>query len=173
MNIFSLRFISGYYISTIISYFLIQVPFVIRIVGEFRKFVLAALTSLNVSTNNSFTQWLTMFIVLLLFIISVQYFLIRRLEIHSNKEFSITSTFEKIMVLCLFIGHQIFLNNQVIVSAMPVDVFPQWSRVLLGGADVSRVATTTADLTALSIIPFIWYALPISYIFYRGVVKNS
>jgi hypothetical protein len=174
MNIFSLRFISGYYISTIISYFLIQVPFVPRIIGEFKKFILATMISLKMTNvANTFTQWATMFIVLLLFTVAIQYFLIRRLEIHSNKDYNIVGVIEKIFVFLLFVGHQIFLNNQVIASAMPVDVFPSWMIVFLGGADASRIATTTAELTSLSIVPFVWYAMPLAYLFYRGVVKSA
>ena len=179
---FNLKFFSSYYITILLTYFLLQVQFINDTVSYVSQWIVTLFT-LN-GYQNALTNgkvWLVLFFSVVIFTFIIQQLIILPLEFFIGRDVKLDGWTKFFMFLFVF-GSQIFLINKIFSQPMPQDFLPipeSWNVFLirlLGGYDntFNVFSETGMERTLWQVRDIIWYIGPISFMYFKTLlVKDS
>jgi hypothetical protein len=173
--VLDLKFFSSYYISVLISYFLLQISWLNDVVVKISTWIVYFFTYAGFKdVSNGGNVWLVLFLSIIIFTFVVQTFVILPLDLYIHKDAKLDGWAKVILIIFVF-GAQIYLINKLFDQRMPAEYLPPQVIKFLGGFENTFSATqeTIIEKNLWSVRDMFWHIGPFAFMFFKTHMFRS
>lgn len=170
---FNLKFFSSYYISLLISSFLLQLDFLGSVVVGVTSWLNSVL--IYTAFKDIFAgdkSWFIVFFGFSIFVALVQHFVVIPLDFYTHKDIKMSNIGKPALILIIF-GFQVYLTNKIFANPMPSSVFDRNIINFFGGLDNLNISQSYLEKQLWSPRYLFWHIAPLLVLYYNGVLYKS
>lgn len=167
---FNLKFFSSYYVTLLISYFVLQIEFFNKLIFDVSSWLtkVIAFSPARDAISGS-KSWLVVVLSFTLFILVVQHVFIIPIDLYIHKDVNLPSWSLFILFFVVF-GFQIYIMNKLLPNVpMPAELFPKEFINLFDGLENTfNYKQTLQDQQLWSFRDILWRLGPVALLYYKA-----
>jgi hypothetical protein len=167
---FNLKFFSSYYITLLISYFILQIEFFNNLIFDISSWMSRVIAFSPVKDMFSGSKsWLIVLLSFTLFILVVQYVFIIPLDLYIHKDTRLPS-WSNVLLFFVIFGFQVYIMNKLLPNVpMPAELFPKEFINLFDGLENTfNYKQTLQDRQLWSFRDILWRLGPVALLYYKA-----